>query len=594
MANGSISASEDGPNVPGSFAGDDADSDDSQTTLQYTLTQPSGGSVNDNNNGTFTFDPSGDFQDLAEGNTRQVTFTYQAMDQHSATSNIATVTVTVNGVNDAPVLDNSGEMTLTDIAEDDFNSAGDTIQSVLSSGGGDRITDLDTGAMEGIAVVGIDDTNGTWQYSTDGGGNWSDFGSPSESNARLLDPSSRVRFVPNADFDGGSSINFGAWDQSSGANGAIVDVSTNGGTTAFSAAQETASITVNSIGVEVHLVALDQPTGQGEVTSLPASVSSVTVGDTFFVEIWLQDFWSNSPGLQGARFDVNFGNTQAVTTATNLHWGEPFSFFNKGTIVDATAEVHGFGGSVTIPAPQGTGVSPNFARLGYVELTADAAGVQEFQLDLDDPNRQQDPTEAPSRVGMGSVPAGKIALGTVSVDQQVGVGEGESDGAATVTLAQQDPLDVNNDGVVTPLDVLVVINHLNRSDRNVSGGEGESSDLDVNGDGVVTPLDALSVINRLNLASSASAASSASTSGPAEGEWTADANLVTGDQVEKVDSTLTVDFTRLADKADSSVIDGDQGLEKLPRPDENEDLDLSWLAAEHTQSAIDDVFAEWA
>ena len=50
---------------------------------------------------------------------------------------------------------------MTDIAEDDFTSAGDTVAAIVASAGGDRITDVDAGAVEGIAVIGVDDTNGT-------------------------------------------------------------------------------------------------------------------------------------------------------------------------------------------------------------------------------------------------------------------------------------------------------------------------------------------------------------------------------------------------------------------------------------------------
>jgi hypothetical protein len=64
-------------------------------------------------------------------------------------------------------------------------------------------------------------------------------------------------------------------------------------------------------------------------------------------------------------------------------------------------------------------------------------------------------------------------------------------------------LDVDNDGSISPLDALLVINRLNSPANILAGGEGEGSDLpklyfDVNGDGAVTPLDALTVINYLN------------------------------------------------------------------------------------------------
>ena len=70
-------------------------------------------------------------------------------------------TLTVTDVNDAPVLDNSGSPTLTTISEDDAGNSGNTIAQILASGG-DPITDVDSGAVEGIAISGLGGSNGTW------------------------------------------------------------------------------------------------------------------------------------------------------------------------------------------------------------------------------------------------------------------------------------------------------------------------------------------------------------------------------------------------------------------------------------------------
>ncbi|TWT55219.1 Cadherin domain protein [Rubripirellula amarantea] len=55
-----------------------------------------------NGDGSYTFDPAGDFQDLAAGETRDVTFVYEVTDNNGATSQAA-VTITVTGTNDGPV-----------------------------------------------------------------------------------------------------------------------------------------------------------------------------------------------------------------------------------------------------------------------------------------------------------------------------------------------------------------------------------------------------------------------------------------------------------------------------------------------------------
>ena len=54
--------------------------------------------------GPHAFDPEDDFQDLAAGETREVTFTYTATDSHGDVSNTGSVTVTVTGTNDAPTV----------------------------------------------------------------------------------------------------------------------------------------------------------------------------------------------------------------------------------------------------------------------------------------------------------------------------------------------------------------------------------------------------------------------------------------------------------------------------------------------------------
>src|SRR5262249_50646083 len=97
---------DDGAQTIGVFHGDDVDSDNDQTNLNYTITkQPAQGTVTPNGDGTFSFDPGTDFQDLKEGETRTVTFSYQAIDAQGAASNVSTGKITVIGGNDAPVVD---------------------------------------------------------------------------------------------------------------------------------------------------------------------------------------------------------------------------------------------------------------------------------------------------------------------------------------------------------------------------------------------------------------------------------------------------------------------------------------------------------
>ncbi len=158
-----------------------------------------------------------------------------------------TASIAVTPVNDAPVLDNTGNMSLTMLTEDQTANGGDTVASIMASAGGNRITDVDTSAVEGIAITALSSGNGTWAYSTNAGSSWSTVGAVSNTSALLLRATDLVRFVPNAENATSGDITFRAWDQTSGTFGTKVDVSTNGGTTAFSTSTEVASITVTAV-----------------------------------------------------------------------------------------------------------------------------------------------------------------------------------------------------------------------------------------------------------------------------------------------------------------------------------------------------------
>ncbi len=61
------------------------------------------------------------------------------------------------------------------------------------------------------------------------------------------------------------------------------------------------------------------------------------------------------------------------------------------------------------------------------------------------------------------------------------------------------PTDVNSDGLTTPIDALMIINHINTSNSTVLPSHPPTEPLiDVTNDGFITPLDALQVVNRLN------------------------------------------------------------------------------------------------
>ncbi|WP_297696753.1 DUF2341 domain-containing protein, partial [uncultured Eudoraea sp.] len=150
------------------------------------------------------------------------TATFTVTDGDGGSSTPVARNINVSSVNDAPVL--SGANDLATINEDAFNNGGTLVSDLISG----FVTDTDAGALEGIAVVAVDDTNGTWQFTTDNGANWTAFGSVSANAATLLaaEADTRVRFVPDPGWNGtvSNGITFHAWDQSVGANGDTVDL----------------------------------------------------------------------------------------------------------------------------------------------------------------------------------------------------------------------------------------------------------------------------------------------------------------------------------------------------------------------------------
>ena len=154
---------------------------------------------------------------------------------------------TVGTQNRAPVLSGANNLTTISASIADASNTGSLVSALIAG----QVTDPDAGALAGIAITAIDDSNGVWQYSTNGGSSWTPIGAVSNTSALLLaaDASStKVRFVPNnASVNGSFGITFRAWDQITGTAGTMVDTSTNGGSSAFSSATANSTITVNSV-----------------------------------------------------------------------------------------------------------------------------------------------------------------------------------------------------------------------------------------------------------------------------------------------------------------------------------------------------------
>ncbi len=176
---------------------------------------------------------------------------------------VTSITFTITTVNHAPILQPGSTFTLDDFDEiaPRESVVGTWVGDLLESGvPGDAITDIDPNDEGGIAVVGVDNTHGTWEFSTDGGETWEAFDDQSPSHATLLtdDLESLIRFVPSPYFYGtvSAGLLFRAWDQTTDraqlterdeVNGRSADTTLNGGDTAFSTGVGVVGLVVNPV-----------------------------------------------------------------------------------------------------------------------------------------------------------------------------------------------------------------------------------------------------------------------------------------------------------------------------------------------------------
>jgi Ca2+-binding RTX toxin-like protein len=154
----------------------------------------------------------------------------------------------------------------------------------------------------------------------------------------------RVRFVPNPNYNGVANINFRAWDTTNGlANGVLgVNASVNGGGTAYSAATSTASITINLVN--------DVPTGNvtidgtaQENQTLTVNAVSLSDGDGLgaFSYQWQSgdgSFWTDIAGAIDSSFTpsaLQVGRLIRVRLAYTDQQGTPETVDSAPTMVIA-------------------------------------------------------------------------------------------------------------------------------------------------------------------------------------------------------------------------------------------------------------------
>jgi hypothetical protein len=197
------------------------------------------------------------------------------------------------------------------------------------------------------------------------------------------------------------------------------------------------------------------------------------------------------------RGDVDEGafggqNYPVLTSATNLNGGTQI-IGTLDSLAEATFQIDLFSNSVLLPS----GYGPGETALATITVTTNSSGNATFSY--------QSPTEIPAGRFITSLATQLIDLDSNPATPPVHFETSEFS-AGIVVEAEAPwynaarPLDVNNDQLISAIDVLLVINYLNAfgSGPLPSSRPLDTGFLDTNDDKVVSALDVLLIINFLN------------------------------------------------------------------------------------------------
>jgi|GEM_PF-683351 len=268
------------------------------------------------------FRPAADFNGTAG-------FTVQGSSSNSDAGlggNTATSTITVNPVNDAPT--GSGNLTLPAVDEDTVSPAGAAINTLA----GLNFTDVDAGAsLSGIVVIANTanaNTQGVWQYSTNGGTNWYNIGTVTGNSAVALSATSLVRFVPVLDFNGTPpSLTVRALDNTYAegfTNGAVLvttNAAINGGSSGISANTNTIDTRIAAVNDAPAWSGLANTVSFTEDSAAVVLANAITLSDVDLNALSYADATLTLVRNGNANADDVFANTGtlgALTQGGNL------------------------------------------------------------------------------------------------------------------------------------------------------------------------------------------------------------------------------------------------------------------------------------
>lgn len=220
-------------------------------------------------------------------------------------------------------------------------------------------------------------------------------------------------------------------------------------------------------------------------------ITKVELGDTFYVNVYVDDLRRDAEGVFGAYFDVVF-DQRLAEVAGELDFSDIYTNGLSGEVIEG--EIDELGAFANSLEPLGDAAQ----LLVRIPFEATAAG----QLRLSTNPADERPIHEVDLFGVNHV-----------ISQELVKYGHESIEIVNGWHNEEEPTDVNNDHNTTPQDALVVVNFINReglgSLRDKIRGHGNPAEraallaarmfYDVNKDFHLTPMDPLLVINRLNV-----------------------------------------------------------------------------------------------
>jgi VCBS repeat-containing protein len=417
--------------------------------------------------GTITYDPDGQFNSLADGESGSDTFSYIVRDNNGGFTS-ASVTVTINGTNDDPVA-----------VDDDISSGAatdnatpvsiDVIANDIDVDNGDQLTLIAVNGTGTAGTVVVDsgqvtyDPNGQFNGLTVGQTATDTFTYVVQDSSGAVSTGTVTVTVAGFNEDPVANADSDSTDEDTSISIDVIANDTDGEGHALTV------VDVSSIGTVGRVIL----TGDGSsVTFDPRGrFDGLQVGETFndsFTYTVRDEFGGTSTGTVSVSVDGVNDNPIGRADSYDVLIGRTF---NGSTVLVNDSDDDSTGLMAQIVTP---------TQNGIINLNSD--GTFTYNTTTSD-------------------------VGTDAFTYRVLDGDGGQSDPVVVTLnlarsKWQNPLlhnDVNADGGVSPLDALIVINYINANGNAVPADPAEPPPYyDVDGDGSVTPNDVIIIVNYLN------------------------------------------------------------------------------------------------